>query len=91
MTVAELVLAITRPSVLSAALAAAVTLYRLPGCLLVAVGVATGGCLLCRHDLRCVHVNTPDLSVVAVAALAVEYYVNSVIPAIGPWPDEPGG
>lgn len=88
---ADVVVLHPRSTVLSAALAAAVTLYRLPGCQLVAVGVATGGCLMCRHDLRCVHVNTPDLSILAVAALAVEYYVNSVVPAIGPFPDEPGG
>jgi hypothetical protein len=88
---ADVVVLHPRPTVLSAALAAAVTLYRLPGCLLVAVGVETGGCLLCGHDLRCVHVNIPDVSVFEVAALAVDYYVSSVIPTIGPRTAEPGG
>lgn len=88
---ADIVVLHARPTVLSAALVADAVLLRLPGCVLVAVGVEMGGCLMCRRDVRWVLMSVSDRSLLAVARLAIGYYVSSVVPAVPPLPAGPAG
>ena len=88
---ADIVVLHARPTMLSAALVADAVLWRLPGCVLVAVGVGTGGCLMCCRDVHWVLMNVPDRSPLAVARLAIGYYVSSVLPAVPPRPVGPAG
>jgi hypothetical protein len=74
----DIVVLHARPTLVSAALVADAVLWRLPGCLLVAVGVEAGGCLMCRPDVHWVLMNVPDRSPLGVARLAIGYYVSSV-------------
>jgi hypothetical protein len=88
---ADIVVLHARPTVVAAALVADTVLWRLPGCVLVAVGVGTGGCLMCCRDVHWVLMNMSDRSPLAVARLAIRYYVSSVVLAVPPRPDDPAG
>jgi hypothetical protein len=81
---ADVVVLPAHPTVLSAWLVADAVLWRLPGCVLVAVGVGTGGCLMCRRDVHWALMNVSDRSLLAVARLAIRYYVNSMVLAVPP-------
>jgi hypothetical protein len=88
---ADVVVLRTQPTESSAVRLAVTTLRRLPGCALVAAGVATGGCLLCSRDLDRVLIRTADRSVMTVIRLAVRYHrtVTRGVTARGGEPDVP--
>ena len=86
---ADVVILQERPTVVAAGLAAAVALYRLPGCALVAVGAETAGCLLCGRDVRSVFVNTADMSLTSTIDLALGYYLSSLLPTAAVQPCAP--